>query len=146
MSRNLVTSALDGIVQAVGMIAICVLIIFDPMLFFSVEQYLIASVVIAAISAGLYFLALFEEKNCKRIIWFTLGSISCFIICIALFFVTQLTLPIYVFPMHELNNGDGILILLSVGIYIMCSVALRLCILVGLLIRNWYQDKTSNLR
>lgn len=133
MNRRVIFKAiLDGFIEAILMHIVALFCISVYATDWSVENCMLLGALGALISAFIYFLFMFPEKNNKEIGINTAIRIPCWF----LFSVIILLLPFRVLPIGETTPGDGFVIIFTAGSFIFASMLLRSGILAALLIIN----------
>lgn len=87
----------------------------------------VATIACVAISVG-EFCWIMCSLNNKLLSFYVVGQ-CVFALSIILIFVNYMTLGLHIFPTRNLGNGDGILIVLFNGMYLITSGLLRLGVL-----------------
>ena len=122
--RSFVKAILDGTIQ--GLILFCLLLLdlSKYTLNWSIKQYLTVALCGAIFSSCVYFFLIFKESNLKGGIFFFIISVVSFAIVMLILLI--LYLNVNFFSLRELNNADGILLLLNIGCFILSSFILRI--------------------
>ena len=135
-SKCFVYSALDGIGQFCGAVCLSLIITSESANNLPSFHLLLGSLLGAVLMTMPYFLLFAKETSNGKLVLCSLGSICLFFLCAVVVFVVRLSLPIVRCPSRELNNASGILIMITVGTYVLASFVLRMLIFLYLLVRN----------
>lgn len=84
-----------------------------------------------AIFAVVYAVLVLKEPTVGRAIGLTLAAVPFFVLFSVLFQISG----IRVFPLRETNNVDGLLIMLSLGGYLLVALVLRIGVLAAAIVR-----------
>lgn len=132
---NLRRSVMDGCFCFFFFIILFAIITSDFAYSFSLIHNLLISVLFAVLRILVYLFFLKKETNYKKNFWFSIGSTGIFVLCLLVCFALQLTFPVKLF-MRELNNADGISIIVNMTSYILSALILKIFGFVILLIKN----------
>lgn len=133
MNKNVLKSIADGVLQFLGLkfvLAISELLYND----YLSDTFIVIDVMTAALLAIIYFILLFNELSNKNILSFSLLSICCFILSELLNFFSNI-----VFQSNSIaddNPAFGIVIIITIVIFVFSSLIFRLCFLLALIVRN----------
>ena len=124
-----------------GLICVCVLNLLEDYsasiylvsLEFGIFIALLCSVILTVAYA--VFLAVIHDKK-QRIKFSGLSLLWFFLLSILRFLLYFIPVPIHLFPVRELNNADGLYIMMIWGAFIISLVSLRLIALVVFLLRK----------
>ena len=81
-------------------------------------------------------------KYCKSKVmlsFFVLSTLA-FAASVILLFSFNLMCPLSIWPLRELNNADGVLLIFAIGSFLLLSFFLRASILLALVIKNLYKS------
>lgn len=137
--RILIKAVFDGLIQSLILAGLGTFSISVYSANLALEQYLLIGVICAIFSAVVYAVFTVKEFSNKKIIYFSLVGILCFVLSIVSILALYLTFSFNFVPLREINNADGILILFSIVCYILASIIFRICIFVLSIIKNTHQ-------
>lgn len=140
--KNLIKALLDGLVQSVSLICLLDLFLSVYTSNFSLIQYTLYTIISAIICSIVYFILVLKEVNNKIIIGISLGSVLSFVVLSGIFLVSRLAFTASLFPLREINNADGILVLLTSVCFLIYVAVLKLSIFIFFLVKN--NNKTRN--
>ena len=124
-----------------GLMCVCVLFLLTD---YSVSTYLnsmefgmLISLLCSVILTVTYIVFLSNVHGKKQLIAFSgLSLLYFFLFGIILFLLHFMPVPIHLFPMREVNNADGLYIMLIWGTFIISLIPLRLITLIVFLLRK----------
>ena len=137
MKKLIFKSIIDGVLNFVCYIILTWLTIsvfVDTMA--SMQALLVVASVNGALMALLYFLFLRKERSVKRIVAFSAISIIVFVVLFSIWFVCSVTFGIEYPFARELGNGDGLLVMFTLGAYFVVNLLFRFVVFIALVIRR----------
>ena len=137
MKKLISNSIIDGVLNFVCYI---ILIWFTVSEFVDTIGTMKALLVVASINGALmallYYLFLRKENSVKRIAVFTAISFLAFVLLFSIWFVCSVTFGIEYPFARELGNGDGLLVMFTLGAYFVVNLLLRFVVFIALVIRR----------
>lgn len=137
MKKLIFKSIIDGVLNFVCYIILMwftVSVFVDTMA--SMQALLVVASVNGALMALLYFLFLRKERSVKCIVTFTAISIIVFVVLFSIWFVCSVTFGIEYPFARELGNGDGLLVMFTLGAYFIVNLLFRFVVFIALVIRR----------
>lgn len=138
---NYYMAIIDGVLQFIG-IKIAILLTKELYLTVSPEYIIIFNIAIPIFTAIIYYLILLNERSNKRIILTAVCGSVVFVLLLIIDFAIILLLS------SSLNSTDnyalGIILIISLFVFIAASLIFRACVLLGLIIRNKHRIKNNN--
>lgn len=137
MKKLIFKSIIDGVLNFVCYIILMwftVSVFVDTMA--SMQALLVVASVNGALMALLYFLFLRKERSVNCIVTFTAISIIVFVVIFSIWFVCSVTFGIEYPFARELGNGDGLLIMFTLGAYFIVNLLFRFVVFIALVIRR----------
>lgn len=141
VKKYFLKALLDGFISSLVLDCLDIFLLSVYASSLSLKQYLLLGVLGAMISSAIYFVFILKESSNKNILRFSLMSIFSFILCMAIMLGIHLTFSIDFLPLREVNNGDGIMLLFTIGSFILSSIVIRFYIFSTLIIKNLQQRK-----
>ena len=129
-------ASIDGLTQGIASACLGQFLISTYTFDFTLTQCMVFGTVLAIICGSLYLGLVINERQNKSILLFSLVSILIFIgtfLCVTIFQVSCSYSPI---SLREVNNADGVLLLVSMLFTFALSFVLKLSIFFLMLIKN----------
>ncbi len=144
MSKKLIPAILDGVVCSITLQILSEFVISIYSKNLSLYQCLLLSTISSMVCAIIYVSSVFKETKNKTLVILSLISVLSFVLFTIAIIVCYLIFPNYnYFPLREENNGDAILLMFSMGAFILFSIFTRLVVLIVCTIRNKKTNKTG---
>lgn len=137
MKKLIFKSIIDGVLNFVCYIILMwftVSVFVDTMA--SMQALLVVASVNGALMALLYFLFLRKERSVKCIVTFTAISFLAFALLFSIWFVCSVSFGINYPFARELGNGDGLLVMFTLGAYFVVNLLFRFVVFIALVIRR----------
>ncbi len=117
-----------GFMQALIIAIFISFLVSKYVVVFLLKHMLIISIFVALMSAIFYSITIFRLHKKREKILFSLSSTFCSILFLIVLFVIHMEFPFAFFSISQLNDADGILLIFTVGCYIIASLLLKLCV------------------
>ncbi|MBO5230977.1 MAG: hypothetical protein J6B52_06135 [Clostridia bacterium] len=141
MSKKLIPAILDGVVCSITLQILSEFVISIYSKNLSLYQCLLLSTIISMVCAIIYVSSVSKEAKNKTLVVLSLISVLSFVLFTIAIIVCCLIFPNYnYFPLREENNGDAILLMFSMGAFILFSIFTRLVVLIVCIIKNNTRD------
>ena len=145
MRANIIGKAIiEGLIQTVGLIIIIACITASFTASAILESLLVICIFLALVTAVVYLTYLFKINKTKEIICFSFISSLSFFLSLVVLLLIHFYFPFPVYSLRELNNADGLTLILYSGIFYVCSLVLKSCIFIILIIKNTYKKKIED--
>lgn len=138
MRRLIIKSTIDGFIHALALLLLSVLIVVPATKDFDFLSFFVIAGITSIILAIAYFLFLRKEKKVKSVLIGSGISVISFVIFSMIILFIQVEFPFVV--ARDIWYGEGITSVLVSEFFIATTFFLKLCVFVGLLIRNAYQN------
>lgn len=134
-NRIVLRAAIDGIFQGFLLFILGEFLISIYAQKFSLEKQLLLCGILAISSAIVYYFLLFRSFY-NKVIKFSLYSIVWFCISVFLMFINYLTVSFHILPIRQLNEGDGIILIITDVAFILLSIFSKLTVFLISLIKS----------
>ena len=115
---------LDGVFQSLILTCLVMFTISEYTSILSLEQILLIAASCAVLSSVHYTILALKESTKKKLVYFSLTSFLGFFLSMVITVIFRISVRLNVWPLREVNNADGILILFAIGCYILTSIIL----------------------
>lgn len=141
--KIVLTSVLDGFFQFFILQLLSGLVLSKYVADISFDVALVFSVIAGILATVTYFVFLFKERTNSTIILFSVGSCFTFILLEIILMIIKISFSgtWTHFPMREVGNADGILLIFTTVFLISTAFIIKLCMFVVFLLKNIYKSR-----
>lgn len=137
--KYIIEALFEGSLHSVILTCVVLFVARTCSLSITLSQYIIFALLTAGISVIVYLLLVYKKDN-KVIMLFSIISSCSFVISTALAMALFITIPID-FWAGDVNNANGILLLLVVSLFVFTSTIFKVFIIVICVIKNIFKSK-----
>lgn len=138
MNKKLIPAILDGLISSVVLQVLSGFVISIYTQNLSFYQCLFLSAICSMVCATIYVFYVSKELNNKGIVILSLINILCFAFSTIAIIICYFVFPnLKFFPLREENNGDAVLLMFSIGTFMVFSICIRLIIIIVCTIKNY---------
>lgn len=136
MKRNILKVIPYGFIKSIVITVLLELYLSSFASNFSLLQELIFPVLAAIPFVAVYFFIIRKEKSIKSISLFFLLNLLSFVFGLAVITILIILLPHSLIEFREVNNADGLMLMLDSSYFIGISVILELAVSVAVFLKN----------
>ena len=145
MKKYVIKAMLDGFMQELILFLLTNFNLSKYTSNFTLKNILVLTVLCSVLSSVIYSIFIKKVNSIKKKISFSIISQLSFVVFALIILALRVTVSLNILPLREINNADGLLILLSTVFYIFISFIFKLFILIILCIKQRKKENNGTV-